>query len=69
VTGVVKHATRTPLRAANATTEQAQARNSQLRERFPARPPEPRWLHTTQPLEETLRRLTAPPFLPAASGT
>ncbi|MGY0065276.1 tyrosine-type recombinase/integrase [Streptomyces sp. QTS137] len=69
MTNLVKHSTRTPLKIANATAEQTQARNGQLRGRFPPRPPRSPWLHTTQPLDEILRRLTAPPFLPAANGT
>jgi hypothetical protein len=69
VTAVVKHVTRKPLEVSNATVEQAQARNSHLRGRFPARAAELWWPHTAQPLEETLRRLTAPPFDSAANGT
>ncbi|MFG2631599.1 hypothetical protein [Streptomyces sp. NPDC048473] len=69
MTAAVKHATRRPVEVPNATAEQAQARNSQLRARFPARTAEPRWPHTTRPLEETLRRLTAPPFSPTSNGT
>ncbi|MFF3940376.1 hypothetical protein [Streptomyces phaeofaciens] len=69
MTAIVKHATRKPLEITNATTEQAQARNSRLREQFPARTPERWWSQTAQSSEETLRRLMAPPFLPAANGT
>ncbi|WP_406011728.1 site-specific integrase [Streptomyces sp. NBC_00984] len=69
MTAVVKHVTRKPLEATNATAEQAQARNSYLRARFPARAEELWWPYTAQPLEETLRRLTAPPFDSAANGT
>jgi hypothetical protein len=69
VTAVAKHVTRKPLEVSNATAEQAQSRNSQLRARFPARPTEPWWPHTARSLEETLRRLTAPPFLPAVNAT
>lgn len=69
MTAVVKHVTRRPLEVSNATAEQAQARNSHLRARFPARAGEPWWPHTAQPREETLRRLTAPPFDSAANGT
>ncbi len=69
MTAVVKHATRKPLEVANTTAEQAQARNSRLRERFPGRPPERWWPQTAQSFEETLNRLTAPPFRPAANGT
>ncbi|MGW3624097.1 hypothetical protein [Streptomyces sp. NPDC000880] len=63
MTALVKHVTRRPLEVPNATAEQAQVRNSELRARFPARVAEPWWPHTAQPLEETLRRLTAPPFV------
>jgi hypothetical protein len=69
MTAVVKHTTRKPLEITNATVEQAQARNSRLREQFPARTAERWWSQTAQSSEETLRRLTAPPFLPAANGT
>ncbi|MEV4449542.1 hypothetical protein [Streptomyces mirabilis] len=69
MTAVVKHVTRKPLEATNATAEQAQARNSYLRARFPARAEELWWSYTAQPLEETLRRLTAAPFDSAANGT
>ncbi|MEU3601909.1 hypothetical protein ABZ714_24795 [Streptomyces sp. NPDC006798] len=69
MTAVVKHATRKPLEITNATAEQAQARNSRLREQFPARTAERWWSQTAQSSEETLRRLTAPPFLPAANGS
>ncbi len=40
-----------------------QARNSQLRARFPPRPAEAWWPHTAQRADETLRRLTSPPFV------
>ncbi|MGW3654694.1 hypothetical protein ACWD6R_02780 [Streptomyces sp. NPDC005151] len=69
MTAVAKHVTRRPLEVMNATAEQARARNSQLRTRFPARPAEPWWPHTAQPSEETLQRLTAPPFLPTVNST
>jgi hypothetical protein len=69
MTAVVKHTTRKPLEITNATVEQDQARNSRLREQFPARTAERWWSQTAQSSEETLRRLTAPPFLPAANGT
>ncbi|MFD7623598.1 hypothetical protein [Streptomyces sp. NPDC059802] len=64
-----KHSTRPPLQAANATAEQARARNSVLRERFPPRPAELHWPTAGQSAEEVVRRLTAPPFLPAAKAT
>ncbi|GAA2651384.1 hypothetical protein GCM10010425_75630 [Streptomyces spororaveus] len=64
-----KHSTRPPLQAANATAEQARARNSVLRERFPPRAAEVRWPATSRSVEEVVRRLTAPPFLQAAKAT
>jgi hypothetical protein len=54
---------RTPAAAAGPARTPVQARNSQLRARFPARPAEVWWPLTAQPSEETLRRLTSPPFL------
>jgi hypothetical protein len=69
VTTITKHAARRPLAVANATDAQARARNTQLREHFPPRPAEPWWPHTAQPLEETLRRLTSPPYLPEVKPT
>jgi len=65
----VKHATRKPLAATNSTPAQAQARNSQLRTRFPARPAETWWPDTGHTLEEALQRLTSPPFLPDSNAT
>ena len=65
----VKHVARTRPASAKATQEQARARNSQLRARFPARPVEACWPQTTCMLEETQRRLTAPPFVPSSPGT
>lgn len=69
MTAVVKHATRKTLEITNATAEQAQARNSRLREQFPARTAERWWSQTAQSSEETLRHLTMAPFLPVANGT
>lgn len=66
----VKHTARsTPITATNATMEQARARNSQLRARFPARPADQRWLATSDTLEQTVQRLTTPPFLPTSHTT
>jgi integrase len=47
----------------------ARPRNSQLRERFPPRPAQPWWPATAQGEQETLRRLTLPPFLPVVKAT
>jgi hypothetical protein len=47
----------------------AQPRNSRLRERFPARPVPAWWPGTALDLEETVLRLTSPPFVPEANGT
>jgi len=63
VTAVVKHMARTPAAAASPARTPVQARNSHLRERFPARPAGAWWPLTAQTAEETLRRLTSPPFL------
>jgi integrase-like protein len=46
----------------------AQPRNSQLREQFPPRAAQPWWPETAQDQEETLRRLTSPPFTPESDG-
>jgi integrase len=62
VTAVVKHMARTPGAAVSPTRTPVQARNSQLRARFPARPAEGWWPDTAQTAEETVRRLTCPPF-------
>ncbi|MEV5500390.1 site-specific integrase [Nonomuraea fuscirosea] len=64
-----KHSTRQPLQAANATAEQARARNSVLRERFPSRAAEVWWPATGESAEDVLRRLTTAPFLPVAKAT
>jgi integrase len=66
---LAKHVTRKPLTAANATPAQAQARNNQLRTRFPPRAAELWWPHTAQTLEEVAARLTAPPFRPEVKPT
>lgn len=65
----VKHVTRKPLAIANASKDQAQRRNTQLRDRFPARADGASWPDSAQALDATLRRLTAPPFLPAVKAT
>ncbi|MFJ3966128.1 tyrosine-type recombinase/integrase [Streptomyces sp. NPDC090036] len=69
MTVTTKHLTRRQLQTANATVEQARARNSALRERFPSRSAEAWWPATAQLADDVLRRLTAPPFLPAANAT
>src|SRR5271169_1691190 len=53
---------RMPAAAASPARTSVQARNSQLRERFPARPAQAWWPDTGQTAEEMLRRLTCPPF-------
>lgn len=65
----VKHKVRTLPAVSNATHAQAQARNSQLRARFLARPVEACWPETTRSLEDTAHRLTSPPFLAASHAT
>ncbi|TWP32819.1 tyrosine-type recombinase/integrase [Leekyejoonella antrihumi] len=66
----VKHTARsTPVAATNATRAQARARNSQLRARFPARPAEQDWPATSGTLDQTVQRLTGPPFLPKSHTT
>jgi hypothetical protein len=65
----VKHKARTLPAVANATRAQAQARNSQLRAQFPARLTQVGWPETTRSLEETVRRLTSPPFLAPSHAT
>jgi integrase len=66
---VAKHVARKPLTVANSTNAQARAKNNQLRARFPPRPTEPWWPSTAQTLEETLARLTSPPFVPEVAAT
>ena len=67
MTAAVKHMARKKPGAA--VTAVPRPRNSQLRERFPARPAQAWWPATAQSEEETLRRLTSPPFLPQVKGT
>ncbi|MFF3695801.1 hypothetical protein [Streptomyces sp. NPDC002221] len=69
MTSTTKHSTRRQLQTANATVEQTRARNNVLRERFAPRSTEGWWSTTAQSADEVLRRLTAPPFLPAANAT
>ena len=65
----VKHMARTLPAVANATRAQAQARNSALRARFPARAVPACWPETTRSLQDTARRLGGPPFLAASHAT
>jgi hypothetical protein len=67
MTAAVKHMARKKLGMDGAVP--AQPRNSQLRQRFPARPAQSWWPETAQGEEETLRRLTSPPFLPEVKAT
>ncbi|MFI8503552.1 tyrosine-type recombinase/integrase [Streptomyces sp. NPDC085524] len=69
LTITTKLLTRRQLQTANATAEQARARNNVLRELFPPRSAEAQWPATAQSADEVLRRLTSPPFLPAANAT
>ncbi len=68
MTAAVKHMARKQPEAAGTPTP-AQPRNSQLRERFPARPAQAWWPCTAEGEEDTLRRLTSPPFLPEIKET
>src|SRR6266567_1893987 len=68
MTAAVKHMARNKPGTAG-TPGPAQPRNSQLRQRFPARPAQSWWPETAQGEEETLRRLTSPPFLPEVRAT
>ena len=67
MTAAVKHMARKKPGTGRAVP--AQPRNSQLRQRFPARPAQSWWPETAQGEEETLRRLTSPPFLPEVKAT
>src|SRR5258708_8826598 len=67
MTAAVKHMARNKPGAADGVP--AQPRNSQLRERSPARTAQPWWPETAQGEEETLGRLTSPPFLPQVKAT
>ncbi len=68
MTAAIKHMARKKPGTAAAAAP-ARPRNSQLRERFPARAAQAWWPETAQDHEETLRRLTSPPFLPAIKET
>jgi integrase-like protein len=68
MTAAVKHMARKKPGTAAAAAP-AQPRNSQLRERFPARTAQSWWPGTAEGEQETLRRLTAPPFLPEVKAT
>ena len=68
MTAAVKHMARKKPGTAAAAAP-AQPRNSQLRERFPARTARSWWPGTAEGEQETLRRLTAPPFLPEVKAT
>src|SRR5258706_3194073 len=68
MTAAVKHMARKQPEAAGTPTP-AQPRNSQLRERFPARPAQAWWPCTAEGEEDTLRRLTSPTFLPEIKET
>ncbi|MBJ8343021.1 site-specific integrase [Antrihabitans sp. YC3-6] len=69
MTSVVKHLTRKPLPAVTAVAAEQRLRNRQLRTEFPPRPFEKWWAHTAASVEQTQDRLTAPPFVAAASAT
>jgi Phage integrase family len=69
VSVTAKHVARKPLPATASTDAQVRARNKQLRVRFPPRPAERWWPHTAQSPEETLERLTSPPFVPEVKAT
>ncbi len=69
MTAVVKHMARRPAATANPARTPVQARNSQLRARFPARSTEAWWPHTAQTQEQTLRRLAYAPFVHQRKAT
>ena len=60
----VKHMARRKPGNRAATAPEQHRRNSQLREQFPPRPPQPWWPETAQDQEAVLQRLTSPPFTP-----
>jgi hypothetical protein len=60
---------RTPATDVNAADTRTRARNKQLRERFPPRPVPASWPLTAQSLDDTVARLTSPPFVAAAPAT
>jgi hypothetical protein len=69
VTAVVKHMARTPSAATEKAPAPVQARNSQLRARFPARSAAACWPDTAQTLEQAMRQLACPPFLHERKAT
>jgi integrase len=69
VTTAVKHMPRTPATDVNAVDTRRRVRNKQLRERFPPRPVPGFWPDTAQTLEETVARLTSPPFVAEVAAT
>lgn len=69
MTRAVKHMPRTPASDTNAEDTRTRARNKQLRERFPPRPVPVSWPETTQTLQDTIARLTSPPFVAEAAAT
>ena len=69
MSAVVKHAARRPALIAAPATVTAPSGGGQLRARFPARPAQPAWPFTVAGQEETLERLTSPPFVPAFKAT
>jgi hypothetical protein len=60
---------RTPSTDISAEDTRTRARNKQLRERFPPRPVPESWPQTTQTLQDTVARLTSPPFRRGGSDT
>ena len=66
---VAKHVARKPLAVANSANAQAAGEEQPAAGAFPPRPTEPWWPSTAQTLEETLARLTSPPFVPEVAAT
>ncbi len=64
MTSAIKHMARRRPGESPVTAPELHRRNSQLREQFPPRLAQPWWPETAQGQEETLRRLTSPPFTP-----
>jgi hypothetical protein len=64
----VKHTARRKPGESPTTAPEQHRRNSQLREQFPPRLPQPWWRETGQDEETVLRRLTSPPFTPAGES-
>jgi len=69
MTRAVKHMPRTPATDVNAADTRTRARNKQLRDRFPPRPVAASWPHTARSLDDTVARLTSPPFVATAPAT